>query len=65
MFATPFASRPHLIVMAFLEVTLLQIERVAIGALKADTDDTANRAQTHDTTADPFIIFESFLEILI
>ena len=54
LFATPFASRPHLIVMAFLEVTLVQTDELLIeGPLKADTVDTAKRAHA---TAVPFTI---------
>lgn len=61
LFATPFASRPHLIVIAFLDVTLVHIEELLIeGPLKADTVDAARRAQTHDATADPFTILKFF-----
>lgn len=58
MFATPLASKPHLIVMAFLEVTLVHIDELLIdGPLKADTLDAARSTQTHDAT-DPFTIFD-------
>ena len=56
LFATPLASRPHLIVMAFLAVTLLQIER-AEGAWNAVTVDAANMAHTHVATAEVLTIF--------
>jgi hypothetical protein len=57
LFATPFASRPHLIVIAFLDVTLVHIDELLIdGPLKADTIDAARSTQTHDAT-DPFTIF--------
>ena len=57
LFATPLASRPHLIVMAFLAVTLLQIERVAEGAWNAATVDAANMAHTHVATTEVLTIF--------
>ena len=61
LFATPLASRPHLIVIAFLAVTLLQIERVAEGALNADTEDAANTAHMQVATTEVFTIF-TYLE---
>ena len=44
-------------VIAFLAVTLLQIERVANGALNADTVDAANMAHTQEATTEVLTIF--------
>ena len=45
------ASKPHLMVIALLDVTLVHIEELLIdGPLKAETLDAARSTHTHDAT---------------
>jgi hypothetical protein len=56
LFATPFlASRPHLIVIAFLEVTLV-LTVARLGPLKPVTDDVASTIHKHDKIVEPLNI---------